>query len=266
MKQISSNQNPILKKLKMLQSSTKYRREVGQTFLEGIHLADSFLKAGLVPEYCVVSEDSIENSEVQQIIDQLDEMKIGSVSLSASQFRAISSVEHGIGIGLVISIPTVQKLDLLVENSLLIDDVQDPGNLGAILRTAAAAGVSKIYCSQATTSAWSPKVLRAAMGAHFGLEIFENVELADTIQNSKIPIYATTLSGQTTLYDTDLKTNCAWLFGNEGQGVSSQLLEQNNVTEVSIPQHSQVESLNVAAAVAVCLFEQRRQQMASQRV
>lgn len=264
MKQISSPQNAIFKQLKSLQASTKARREADQTILEGIHLADSFLTAGLLPEYCVVSQSSVSNQEVQQLLDRLDELQIGSLSVSDGQFRQISSVENGVGLALVIKIPAAGQPSELTQNGLLVDDVQDPGNLGTMLRTAAAAGVKQIFCSSGTSSAWSPKVLRAGMGAHFGLEIFEHCDLAKLIPAASVPVFATTLAGGTSIYRADLSKPAAWLVGNEGQGVSAALLENENATELTIPQAKNVESLNVAAATAVCLFEQRRQQLISQ--
>jgi TrmH family RNA methyltransferase len=140
----------------------------------------------------------------------------------------------------------------------LLDNLQDPGNLGSILRSAAAAGIEYVFCSKGTAFAWSPKVLRAGMGAHFGLKILENVDLADLIGAAKIPVLATSSHVPERVYDMDLSQPVAWLFGHEGQGVSHDLLELATY-RVSIPHLGTMESLNVAACAAICLFEQVRQ-------
>ncbi|MFM7522726.1 MAG: TrmH family RNA methyltransferase, partial [Betaproteobacteria bacterium] len=144
--------------------------------------------------------------------------------------------------------------------ALLLDSVQDPGNLGTIMRTAAAAGIQQIFCSPGTASVWSPKVLRAGMGAHFVLEIHEDVNLAQLIKNAAVPVYAAQPDAANSIYSADLRSPSAWLFGHEGQGVSDELLALAT-QRLSIPQSTQVESLNVAASVAICLFEQRRQKI-----
>lgn len=262
MKQISSPQNPIFKNLKALATSAKARREEGLVLLEGIHLADSFLQTGALPVNCVVSESSQQNAEVTAIVEKCEQNDIQTLLVTDQQFQSLSTVENGVGLLLVIEKSNIAVPDVLNESALLLDSVQDPGNVGAILRTAAAAGLKTIYCSPQTASVWSPKVLRAGMGAHFALTIYEDVNLTELIKTAQITVYATTLQASETIYKQNLSTAGAWIVGNEGQGVSEALL-QLNVTQVIIPQSEGVESLNVAAATAVCLFEQRRQQLQS---
>lgn len=266
MKHISSAQNPLYKQLKALATSAKARREQHATILEGIHLADSFLQTGALPTMCAVSEAALANAEVTAVVTALQQHPdIQIIQLSDQQFKALSSVDNGIGLLLVIAQPVVAASATLTESALLLDNVQDPGNVGTILRTAAAANISTIYCSPGTAAIWSPKVLRAGMGAHFALTIHENVSLATLTAQAKVPVYATTLQAEQTIYEVDLSEPAAWIVGNEGQGVSDTLLT-NSVTQLIIPQNLQVESLNVAAATAVCLFEQRRQRLAKNRL
>ena len=130
--------------------------------------------------------------------------------------------------------------------------------MGSLLRSAQAAGVTQVFCSPHTVYAWSPKVLRAGQGAHFGLTIIEGVELTEVIARLAVPLVATALRGAASVFDTDLARPLAWLFGNEGAGVSDELLARAD-HRVSIPMPGASESLNVAAAAAVCLFEQVRQ-------
>ncbi|HEU4830993.1 MAG TPA: RNA methyltransferase [Candidatus Saccharimonadales bacterium] len=260
MKHITSSQNPLIKTIKALRSQAKSRRESGQTILEGIHLAESYLDNNFVPMLCVTNESAQVNPEVERILDRCDALGVKYVSITDDQFNAISSVEQGIGLLFIVTMPKVEDLPPVTQGALLLDTIQDPANVGAMLRTAAAAGVHDVYCSSGTASVWSPKVLRVGMGAHFSLNIYENVDLVRVITESNIPVRATTIDAKTTLYETDLSEPCAWLMGNEGQGVSKALLELN-VDTLTIPQSENVESLNVAAATAVCLFEQRRQKI-----
>lgn len=260
MKYINSPQNPVFKNLKALATSSKFRREQNQTILEGIHLAASYLQSGHLPVTCVVSQSAVDHTEVAEIIATCEAAEVNILAVSDQQFRAVSSVENGIGLLFVVPIPKFDAAPELHASALLLDGVQDPGNVGAILRVAAAAGVETVYCSPETAAIWSPKVLRAGMGAHFALHIYENVRLADSIASAKIPVYATTLQAKRSVYEVDLTQPAAWIIGNEGQGVSNELLELS-VEQVIIPQNFNVESLNVATATAVCLFEQRRQSL-----
>jgi TrmH family RNA methyltransferase len=143
-------------------------------------------------------------------------------------------------------------------SAVLLDGVQDPGNVGSILRSAGAAGITQVFCSPGTAFCWSPKVLRAAMGAHFVLEIFENVDLAELIRHSQTAVLAMSGYAEQKLYDVDLRQPVGWLLGHEGQGVAADLMALAT-HQVVIPHAGQVESLNVAAAAAVCFFEQLRQ-------
>ena len=259
MNNITSSQNKLLKQLKKLVHSQKERNKTGLAILEGIHLAESYLQHVGAPQQCVFAEDALQNSEAKKIIEKCQASSVECIQISKALFKEISMVENGVELIFVISIPETNAVRQLNENAVLLEGVQDPGNVGTILRTAAAAGVKKIYCSVGTASAWSPKVLRAGMGAQFALDVFENVDLTKLVQNSDIQVLATTLSAKTTIYETDLMQETAWIIGNEGGGVSRELLALD-VKEVTIPQAAGVESLNASAAAAICLFEQVRQQ------
>ena len=262
MKSITSSRNPIFKELKAIATTSKARREYGQTLLEGLHLSQSYLDKDLKPEMCIIGESSAENTDVAAIIERCEALGVQRLMVTDSQMKALSSVVSGVGLLLLVAVPASELPANLETSALLLDDIQDPGNMGAILRTAAAAGIREIYCSAHAVSVWSPKVLRAGMGAHFNLNIYENSPIETVITSSKVPVYATTLQATATLYEVDLSGPTAWVLGNEGRGVSQQLLDLG-VKQVFIPQTTGVESLNVAAATAVCLFEQRRQSIAS---
>lgn len=145
---------------------------------------------------------------------------------------------------------------------VILDRVQDPGNVGAIIRTAAAAGIRTLLTTPGTAACWAPKVLRAGMGGHFVLNLHENVS-SEALQTlaTHLSLAGTVLDDGQSLYTTDLRTPLAWVFGNEGEGITPALQSVLGV-RLTIPQAPGVESLNVAASAAVCLFEQRRQRLA----
>lgn len=183
------------------------------------------------------------------------------VTLESSLAKALSSVAHGPpGLYMLVEPPQVPMPAQITESCLWLDRVQDPGNLGTLLRTAAAAGLAHAYLSSGCASAWCAKALRGGQGAHFVLQIHEHVDLQAAVGRLSIPLAATVLEASHSLYELDLTAPCAWVFGNEGAGIAPVLAEAAHL-RVRIPQADTVESLNVAAAAAVCLFEQRRQRM-----
>ena len=258
MKPISSRDNPFYKELKQLATSAQARRKAGQSLLDGVHLAQAWLQRGIAPVYCIVAESALVHAEVSPLVAQCEQLGAACICLPDALYQAVSQVENGVGLLLVIETPRPLAPQALTASAVLLDNVQDPGNLGSILRSAAAAGITQVFCAPGTAAAWSPKVLRAGMGAHFLLDIVENADLLTRCKASRIPLLATSSYAQKTIYQTDLSGPVAWLFGHEGQGVSAELLAAAS-QQVVIPHRGAMESLNVAAAAAVCFFEQMRQ-------
>ncbi len=261
MKPISSRDNPLYKELKQLATSSQARRKAGRTLLDGVHLCEAYLLHRGSPLLCVIGQSAMSHPEVLAIIAQCDGSGTQCIVLPDALYHALSQVEHGVSVLFVIETPQISPFEPLGSSAVLLDNVQDPGNLGSILRSAAIAGITTIYCSPGTAFSWSPKVLRAGMGAHFLLQIFENIDLADVIKKATIPVLATSSHATHPLYDVDLTQSVAWLFGHEGQGVADELLSLAT-QQVGIPHRGAMESLNVAASAAVCFFEQVRQQRA----
>jgi TrmH family RNA methyltransferase len=261
MKTVTSRENPFYKELKHLATSSTARRKAGRSLLDGVHLCQGYLELRGMPLHCVVSESALANPEVAAIVQRCEDAHAHVTALPDALYGAVSQVEHGIGLMFLVETPRPVQPEALVASAVLLDGVQDPGNVGSILRSAAAAGIKQVYCSEGTAFCWSPKVLRAAMGAHFVLEIFENVDLAALVRASKIAVLATSGYAEQRLYDVDLRQPVAWLLGHEGQGVAADLLALAT-HQVVIPHAGQVESLNVAACAAVCFFEQLRQNQA----
>ncbi len=265
MKAISSRDNPMVKRLHALANSARERRKLGETLLDGAHLLDAALQQQWPLKAIVVSDSGCAQLEIEDLLARCAH-DIPRYQLPDALFAHISPVDSPSGVIAIIDLPPEPDPARLADGAALsahslvvLDGVQDPGNLGTILRTAAAAGVRDVLLTPGCAGAWSPRALRAGMGAHFGLRIRERVDAVDVLGAFRGAILATALGeGARSLYELDLDAPVAWLFGAEGQGVSSALLACAS-QRVIIPMAGDVESLNVAAAVAVCLFEQARQ-------
>lgn len=260
-KAISSRDNAQYKALRLLASSTQARRKAGQCLLDGIHLCQAYLEQVGLPDVCVVGAAARANPEVDAIVTRCLDAGASCMVLADGLFGQLSQVEHGIELLFVIATPMPGPAPVLTRSAVLLDNVQDPGNVGSILRSAAAAGIGIVCCGPGTAFAWSSKVLRAGMGAHFALTIHENVDLAASLRSAQIPAYATSSHASAGLYELQLHGEVAWLFGHEGRGVSDELMALTTAS-IAIPHLGPVESLNVAASAAVCFFEQVRQQLA----
>lgn len=258
MKSLTSKDNPQYRELKQLASSSAARRKNGQSVLDGIHLCQSYLEHVDVPLLCAVSETSRHHPEVAAIIAECEQRGGKCIVLTDSLFHPLSQVENGIDILFLIVTPVHEDCPELTQTAVLLDRIQDPGNLGSIMRSAAAAGIRQIFCSPGTAAVWSPRVLRAGMGAHFLLEVFEDVSLGKLIETTRIPVIATTPYTTRTIYDFDLNRPVGWLLGHEGRGVDKNLMALAS-DKLVIPHFGTMESLNVAACAAVCFFEQVRQ-------
>ena len=261
MKRITSRDNPTVKQLHALATSARERRACGETLLDGAHLLGVALERGWQPRLVVASESGRAQPEIAALLARCNAQSL--IELPDRLFAHVSPVDSPSGVLAVVAVPAAPAAGTavgpLTGNCVLLDSVQDPGNLGTILRTAAAAGVRDVLLTPGCAGAWSPRALRAGMGAHFGLRIRERVDAVDVLGAFRGAILATALGeGARSLYELDLDAPVAWLFGAEGQGVSSALLACAS-QRVIIPMAGDVESLNVAAAVAVCLFEQARQ-------
>jgi TrmH family RNA methyltransferase len=257
-KAITSRDNPLYKELRQLATSSQARKRAGRTLLDGIHLCEAYLQQAGMPQYCIIGESARSHPEAAALLARCDEGQAACIVLPDALFAAISQVEHGVDLVFAIATPQPGAPTPLQQSAVLLDNLQDPGNLGSILRSAAAAGIESVYCSPGTAFAWAPKVLRAGMGAHFLLRIAENVDLAALIGSATVPVLATSSHADASLYATDVRQPVAWLFGHEGQGVAASLLRLASAT-VAIPQPGPIESMNVAASAAVCFFEQVRQ-------
>ncbi|WP_201533041.1 TrmH family RNA methyltransferase [Psychrobacter ciconiae] len=253
--QISSDKNPAVKRVKALLSQSRQRKKLGQTVLEGAHLIEAAITSKTPIELVMLSESMHHHSEVQALLSRLAE-STPVLTLTDTLYSSIKTLGTGIDILAVIDIPTPTLGDIH-DDCLILNDVQDSGNVGALLRTAAAVGVSTVICTTQTAQAWSPKTLRAGMGAQFSLTIFEGVSVDEVLTSVKVPLLATSSHTQTLIYDYDLTTPVAWVMGHEGQGVDGAFLQK--AAAIALPQPNGQESLNVAIAGSLCLYETLRQ-------
>ncbi len=249
MKLISSRDNPYFKTLRKLADSPRQRRMAGKTLLDGWHLVDAYRQAIGEPETLILSQSAADG--------HLAAGDAAAVVLSDGLFAELSPVKTPTGVLAVIPFP-VPVAERTPEFCLLLEDVQDPGNLGSLLRSAAAAGCDTAYLSTNCADPWSPKALRAGMGAHFVLALRERAGLAQIAAAFPGLVVATSLTGDRSLYELDLTGAVAFVVGNEGAGIS-EALQAVASQRVRIPMPGAVESLNAAAATAICLFERVRQ-------
>lgn len=256
MKSIVSRDNPTFKTLRLLAEDGRVQRREGRTLLDGPHLVAEYLAKVGLPELLLVSDSGLRNPEVTGILERCGSRDV--ISLKDGLFAEISPVSTPVGIAAVITVPALRS-DPITESCALLENVQDAGNIGSILRSAAAAGIGHVVLGPGCAGVWTPKVLRAAQGAHFSLDIRERGDLIGIAKSYPGLSVATVAAGDSrSLYELDLKGPVAWIFGNEGGGLSPQLAAAARL-RATIPLVAASESLNVAAAAAVCFFEAGRQ-------
>jgi RNA methyltransferase, TrmH family len=254
MKKISSADNAQFKSLLKLAHSSRERRLAGYSLLDGVHLVQAYEARHGAAQQLVVSHAGAGNPEIQALLQG----HADALLLDDGLFKQLSSVATPTGVIAVVRTPRREALPAVLETCVMLEDIQDPGNMGSILRSCAASGVKQIFLSKQTVNAWSPRVLRAGMGAHFSLDIHERVELIELAKTFPGRVLATQAGAARRVFDADLTGDIALVFGNEGAGVSPELRACAHET-VAIPISAATESLNVAAAAAVCLFERVRQ-------
>jgi len=253
---ISSRDNPLLQRLRKLVRDAGAYRNSAEVWLEGEHLCSALRARGQRPAQALVAESAWQRPALRALAGWAPRIALVPDAL----FDGISVLDSPARIGFVLALPASPAIDACAP-SIVLDRVQDAGNVGSILRSASAFGFSQVLCLQGTALLWSPKVLRAGMGAHFGLQLIEGLKPAD-LQALSLPWVGTSLQATQWLHGAALPQPCAWVFGHEGQGVDPALLARCALT-VRIAQPGGEESLNVAAAAAVCLHESMRRMAAS---
>ena len=249
---ITSRDNPLLTRLRKLAHDNAAYRKTGEVWLEGEHLCRAVVARGLTIAQAVVSEAAWADPALRALTSTAERV----VLLPDALFKSMSALESPPAIGMLM---TLGVEPLLQPNAMTIvlDRVQDAGNVGSVLRSAAALGATQVLALQGTAALWSPKVLRAGMGAHFSLNLVESLA-AEALDALRVPLLATSSHAGTMLHKQRLPSPCAWVIGHEGQGIDAALMQRCALT-LHIPQPGGEESLNVAAAAAICLYESLRQ-------
>lgn len=242
---IHSRDNTFVKDLRRLAQDTTAYRKQGRVWLEGDHLCRAALARGLRASVAVFSESFWPSARVEYAQDA-----IKTIVLADPLFADISGLESPARMGFILDLPAPDALRADAA-TVVLDRVQDAGNVGSILRSASAFGFRQVVAIKGSAALWSPKVLRAGMGAHFALDLIEGVGLED-VQALQVPLVVTSSHAGDYLHRAALPWPCAWVMGHEGQGVSS-ALEERAALRIRIAQPGGEESLNVAAAAAICL-------------
>ena len=256
MKRIASADNARYKTLLKLAHSSRERRKAGLSLLDGIHLISAYCDHVGMPEQVAVSAAAFERAEVQNLLKTLQPVE--ALLLTDALFGPLSTVETPTGVVAAVKTPRPPALPHAIESCVMLEGIQDPGNLGSILRSAAAAGIKQVFLSVGSVHAWSPRVLRAGMGAHFMLQIFEQADLPVLAGGFNGRVIATSQRAKKTIFGADLTGRIALVLGNEGAGLSQALANAAHEV-VAVPMPGKIESLNVAATAAICMFERVRQ-------
>jgi len=242
---IASRSNPFVKTLRQLAHESTAYRKAGLIWLEGDHLCRAALARDWAPQVAVFSESFWPSAPADWSAAAGKTLVIADALWSE-----FSALESPAPMGFVMALPAARALQPGAA-SVVLDRVQDAGNVGSILRSAAAFGFKQVLALKGSAALWSPKVLRAGMGAHFGLSLIEGLALED-LQALAVPLVVTSSHEGAYLHQQTLPSPCAWVMGHEGQGVNAALAARAALS-VRIAQPGGEESLNVAAAAAICL-------------
>jgi RNA methyltransferase, TrmH family len=251
--EITSRQNPRFKSLVKLISSARDLRAEGLCVLEGEHLISHFVARGLALETLIV----VKEFEDRNTFSAKEMLRIPAAHMGP--MSELNSPQNIIALAKVPQNPPIPAAQFVPFSALILEKIQDPSNVGALLRTAAAMGIREAWLSEGCAYAWSQKTLRASQGAQCNLIVRENIELVSALAKFNGEICVTTLSESMQLIDaTFTAQRIAFVVGNEGEGVSEAVLKLAT-SRVRIPMHAGVESLNVGAAAAIVLYEWQRQ-------
>lgn len=247
---ITSRDNPLVKTLRRLAQESNAYRKLGQFWLEGDHLCRAALQRGVRPARVVLAESVAGTAQAEPWLA----LDVSVTVLPDALFEGLSGLQSAARMGFVVNHAAAPRLQPGV-STVVLDRLQDAGNVGAILRCASAFGFRQILALQGTAALWSHKVLRAGMGAHFGLQLVEGLQDHD-LDALTVPLLTTSSHTGPFLHELQregrLPARCAWVMGHEGQGVRESLMARAHL-QVRIAQPGGEESLNVATAAAICL-------------
>ena len=260
MQRITSKDNSLIKHLKKLKEK-KYRDEYGEYIIEGIKLIKEAVQEKIEIKNIVIC-DGCDNSEIIESHLKYEMAKLDFIYVPENIFKMISDVENPQRVLAVIEKPKKEEITLDDDIILALDDIQDPGNLGTILRTADSVGLKQILVSKGTADCYNPKVVRSTMGAIFRVKVIECEDLRQTLkelQEKNFKIMCASLNAKKNIYEADYKKNVI-VIGNEANGVSKEILNLAD-EKVIIPMLGKTESLNASVATGVILYEYVRRKI-----
>ncbi len=257
---VASTDNVVVKHIRALQRDGSAYKKTNTVWLEGDHLCRAAHGAGFAPRVFVWSQQAwqrcLQTTEGHDLHAQAT-MRCANAAkhqiiMSDKLWADLSGLESWTGMGAIFDLSPAHARHVQVAvPTVIVDRVQDPGNLGSIIRTAAAMGFSQVLAIKGSVALWSPKVLRAGMGAHFSLYMVEGLD-PDDLSKLTVPLLLTSSHQGEWLHQKSLPWPCAWVMGHEGQGVS-RAIEDMVQHHIRVIQPGGEESLNVAAAAAVCM-------------
>ncbi len=255
---ITSVSNPRIKQLRSLLANRKDRRRERLFVIEGVRLVAEALQSGVRPVSVVYDPDHLEQSERgRAVLEQVRELR-GAYVGTPEVIAAVSDTVTPQGVVAAVGWPELEARDGGIH--LVLDAVQDPGNVGTLLRSAEAVNVSEVLCISGTADVYSPKVVRAAMGAHFRLPLRQDLawDEADTLLAASDNVYVAEMDGRMPYYAADWRQPSTLIIGNEANGVTDEA-RARATKSIMIPMAPEVESLNAAVAGSIILFEAARQ-------
>ena len=253
---ITSRRNPLLAQLKKLGSDSASYRRLGVILLEGEHLCAAWLaRADAVVAHAIVTAAAWDEPHLRRLAESAADVAI----VDAATMADFGTLGSPVPIAFLVPHPGSTDIDGAAP-TIVLDRIQDPGNVGSMLRSAAAFGFTQAVALVGTAALWSPKVVRAGMGAHFGLRLVEGVDEV-RLGALEVPLFGTSPHATSRVDAAALPWPCGWVFGHEGQGIAVAVAARCSAL-LAIPQPGGGESLNVAAAAAVCLYESARRHAA----
>lgn len=264
MNTITSGQNPVVKEIKAL-SNRKYREEKKLYFIEGIRFVEEAFKENAQIDKILISEKLASVKGGEELLAKINVSGYGTYMLNEKLFKEISETESPQGVLAVIKTRQYDFSDIMGDNNfiLILESIQDPGNMGTIIRTADAAGITGIVMSKGCVDIYNPKVLRSTMGSIFRVPIYMSGDLRETmncIKKKGIKVYAAHLKGEINYFKADFKGNIAVVIGNEANGISDMAAECSDEL-LKIPMSGRIESLNASVAASVLMYEAVRQRI-----
>jgi RNA methyltransferase, TrmH family len=265
---ITSTSNPQVKRIRRLRSR-KYREREGAFFVEGIQTVWQAVRNGANIEAIVIAPDLLRSDRASRMVLSQEKQGISVISLSSAAFESIAERENPSGLGALVRSEALilDGLDVTPRSVFIaLDQVEKPGNVGSIIRSADAAGADGVIVVGESTDPYHPAAVKASMGTLFSVPVSGAETLDEVLEwahHRSLNVVATSAHAGRSLWSVEYQVPTMIVFGSEGSGLDSSVLDRSDVTSVAIPMRGTATSLNLAVAVGILLYEVRRQQSAT---